>query len=312
MLFKNRILQLSLAKRLYSVHSEIRQKTIHDLMAKYHAQKPISMVTAYDFITSTWANRANADIILVGDSLSMCSLGYASTTDLPLDEFQYHVKSICRAEGTSFIVADMPYGSFESSIEKGISTAVSLMKCSSRVNAVKLEVGSQKNDYALELASELCRRGIPVMGHIGLTPQRVHAMGGYKVQGSKSISDVMAIYLRAKELQDVGCFSLVLECVPHQIAKNITSKLHIPTIGIGAGPNTSGQVLVMSDLLGMTSGKVPKFVNKYSNIGELAVSGIANYIEEVNTASFPKIGQHTFTVNSEVLQEFIKELSSYG
>ncbi|AET40928.1 3-methyl-2-oxobutanoate hydroxymethyltransferase Ecym_7075 [Eremothecium cymbalariae DBVPG len=293
-------------KRCYSLQVAKRQKTIPDLLQKYDAKSPISMITAYDYITATWAQNAGTDIILVGDSLAMSTLGHESTTDLEFEEFRYHLKSVCKAEGSAFIVSDVPYGSFESSIEKGIQAVIDIMKTSSRIGAVKLEVGSHEDDYGLELAKEICRRGIPLVGHVGLTPQRVHNMGGFKVQGSKSVKQALAVYQRAKDLQDAGCFSLVLECVPHQIAKVITEKLSIPTIGIGAGPGTSGQVLVVSDVLGMLPGRIPKFVNAYSNMNEIALSAIEKYINEMNTSTFPKIGDHTFSVKDELLEKFLK------
>lgn len=252
-------------------------------------------------------------MILVGDSLAMCSLGYSSTTDIGLDEFKYHVKSVCRAQGSAFIVVDMPFGSFESSLEKGIETAISLMKLSSKVGAVKLEVGSSQSqgkltDYSLRLAEELCTRGIPVMGHVGLTPQRVHALSGYKVQGNKSSADSLAIFETAQELQRIGCFSIVLECVPHKISQYITSHLKVPTIGIGAGNGTSGQVLVQSDMLGMLSGQVPKFVHKYGNFHKSSVEHIRDYIKDVTERRFPDNSIEGFKVKDEVWVDFIERV----
>ncbi|AAS50958.1 ABR186Wp [Eremothecium gossypii ATCC 10895] len=295
-------------RRMYSIHSSSKQKTIPDIFKKYHAKEPISMITAYDYITATWAHAAHTDMILVGDSLAMSTLGHVSTVDLDLQEFQYHVRSVCRAPGSSFIIADMPYGSFERSIEQGVETAISLMKTSSRVGAVKLEVGAEENDYCLELAAELCRRGIPVMGHVGLTPQRMHALGGYKVQGAKDLGQALAAYHRAKDLQAAGCFSIVIECIPTKLAGIITEKLSIPTIGIGAGPQTSGQVLVQSDLLGMLPGKAPKFVQKYADFHGDAIGSLCSYVEDVRQGVFPKVGQHTFTVSEELLEEFSKQV----
>lgn len=300
----------NISRRLYSIHKNSKQLTINDLYSKYHSKKAISMCTAYDFITATWANHAGCDMILVGDSLAMSSVGYSSTTDISLDEFKYHVKSVCRSMGNSFIVVDVPFGSYESSIEKGIETCVSIMKLSNRIGGVKLEVGKKPDDYSLQLAKELCRRGIPVMGHIGLTPQRFHALSGYKVQGNKSSDDAVDIYKMGVELEKAGCFSLVLECVPHQIARIITNKLSIPTIGIGAGPNTSGQVLVQSDILGMLPGQVPKFVNKYTDLYSTTVSAIQEYIDQVSNNKFPEIDRDTFTINDKVLDEFIKRIET--
>lgn len=298
--------------RLYSTQPSgtIHQKTIPDLYSKHASGKPISMLTAYDYITATWAGEANCDMILVGDSLAMCSLGYDSTTDMPLDEFQYHVKSVCRANFQAFLVVDMPFGSFESSIEKGVETAISMMKISSKVGAVKLEVGNYNDghgtqDYSLRLAAELCSRGIPLVGHIGLTPQRAHSLGGFKVQGSKSAADAIAIYKTAKELQRIGCFSLLLECIPQRISEYITQSLQIPTIGIGAGNRTSGQVIVQSDMLGMLPRKAPKFVHKYADLHGNSVQAMKGYVNDVSNRTFPETDSHTFKVKDEVWEEFI-------
>ncbi|AGO10654.1 AaceriABR186Wp [[Ashbya] aceris (nom. inval.)] len=307
-MFASRAIEKMALRRMYSIHSSSKQKTIPDLFKKYHAKEPISMITAYDYITATWAQAAQADIVLIGDSLAMSTLGHVSTVDLGLEEFQYHVRAACRAPGSSFIIADMPYGSFERSVEQGVDTAISLMKASHKVGAVKLEVGPEENDYCLELAAELCRRGIPVMGHVGLTPQRMHALGGYKVQGAKDLGQALAAYRRAKDLQAVGCFSILIECIPAKIASVITEKLSIPTIGIGAGPQTSGQVLVQSDLLGMLPGKPPKFVQKYADFHGDAIRSLSAYIGDVREGAFPKTGQHTFTVSDDLLEEFCKQV----
>ena len=187
---------VNLARRFYSLQNStnIKQLTIQDIYAKYRAGTPISMITAYDYITSYWAHAAGADMVLVGDSVAMCSLGYQSTTDMKLDEFKYHVSSVCRAPGSGFTVVDIPFGSFEKSIESGVQSAIELMQLNNKVQAIKIECGTNQNDYALEYIYELVRRGIPVMGHIGLTPQRSHSLSGYKVQGNKESSDALALY----------------------------------------------------------------------------------------------------------------------
>ena len=305
-----------ISRRCYSVHgapakasaSAVRQLTVKDIIDKYHNGSPISMVTAYDYITASWAQKANADMILVGDSVAMCSLGYESTTQLSLEEFKYHVASVCRAPGNAFVVVDMPFGSFEKSIPSGIENAFQLLHLNPRVQAVKVECGLAKNDYSLDYMRELIRRGIPVVGHIGLTPQRVHSLGGYKVQGNQQTADAIALYDVSQRLQEMGCFALVLECIPHKITSVISKKLQIPTIGIGAGPGTSGQVLVQSDLLGMLKGHVPKFVKTYANLQIDAVSALNQYVKEVQDKSFPKVGEHTFRVSDEVYQDFVSKV----
>ncbi|SCU91961.1 LAMI_0E08108g1_1 [Lachancea mirantina] len=302
-------------RRLYSVApvTPVNQITIADLFAKHVSKQPITMITAYDYITGTWAQAAECDMVLVGDSLAMCALGYNSTTEISLQEFKYHVAAVCRAPGTAFVVADMPFGSFESSLEKGIETAVSLMQVSSKVGAVKLEVGSSSNpnglrDYSLRLAEELCSRGIPVVGHIGLTPQRVHALSGYKAQGGADARRAEAIHRTAQELERVGCFSVVLECVPHKVSETITRNLNIPTIGIGAGKNTSGQVLVQSDLLGMLPGKLPRLAKQYGHLYEDSVRCIRTYMDEVTTGKFPENEKHGFRIKETVWLEYLAKV----
>ena len=267
-------------------------------------------MTAYDYISASWAQEANCDVVLVGDSLAMCALGYQSTTEISLQEFQFHVQAVCRAPGNAFVVADMPFGSFEPSIEKGVETAISLMKCSPKVGALKLEVGSPtspslKQDYSFELAAALCSRGIPVIGHVGLTPQRVHSLGGYKVQGSKSALQAASIFRTAQALERVGCFSILLECVPHKVSKFITDNLNIPTIGIGAGEGVSGQVLVQSDILGMMPGKVPKLAHKYGDLHSQGVGIIKKYVNDVTTHKFPEDNTHGFKIKEDTWREFL-------
>ncbi|SCU94736.1 LANO_0E07910g1_1 [Lachancea nothofagi CBS 11611] len=307
---------LRLLQRCYSSYpiGNTQPKTISDLYAKYMAKEPITMITAYDFITASWAQEANCDVILVGDSLAMCALGYESTTEIGLDEFRYHVQAVCRSRGPAFVMVDMPFGTFESSIEKGVETAISLMKCSPRVGGVKIEVGtpqgdSCEQDYSLKLATELCSRGIPVMGHIGLTPQRMHALSGFKVQGSKSAKDAVGIYRTAQNLQDAGCFSVLLECVPHKVSNFIAEKLHIPTIGIGAGAGVSGQVLVQSDVLGMMPGKVPKLAQKFGDLHAQSVGMIQQYTNDVTAQSFPNNDKNGFKIKEDIWYEFLERLA---
>ncbi|CCC68276.1 hypothetical protein NCAS_0B01920 [Naumovozyma castellii] len=285
-----------------------RPITIPDIHSKYAKGVPITMCTAYDYITATWAQRAHSDMILVGDSLAMTSLGYPSTTTISLQEFQYHVKSVCRSQGTSLIVADMPFGSFEKSIPYAIGNAIDMMKLDENVTSVKLEVGLHTKDhYTPQLIKELSARGIPVMGHIGLTPQRAHSLGGFKVQANKDMNDVKELLETAKLLQSVGCWSMVLECVPHKVATWIQSQLRIPVIGIGAGNGTAGQVLVVSDLLGMLGTSVPKFVKQYESLEEKAVKAIEDYRTGVAEKTFPENSIHTFKIKEEQWQDFLKQ-----
>ncbi|CUS23941.1 LAQU0S12e03488g1_1 [Lachancea quebecensis] len=289
----------------------VRSKTLTDVLSKHASREPISVITAYDYISGSWAQAANCDVILVGDSLAMCALGYESTTEISLEEFRFHVQSVCRSPGEAFIVVDIPFGSFESSIEKGVETAISLMRCSPKVGALKLEVGSHKPgaynpDYSLKLAAELCSRGIPVMGHIGLTPQRVHSLGGYKVQGNRSAQQAAAIFETARELQKLGCFSLLVECVPHKVSQYITETLNIPTIGIGAGSGTSGQVLVQSDILGMLPGRIPKLAQKYTDLHTQSVDALKHYVSDVTMHKFPENDKNGFKIKEDVWREFLE------
>ena len=268
------------------------------------------MCTAHDFITATWVNKANCDLLLVGDSLAMTSLGYDSTITLSLNEFKYHVSSVCRAEGSSMVVVDMPFGTFESDMSKGLKNAIDIMKLHSKVTSVKVEVGLYSTDkYTMKYIEELCSRGIPVMAHIGLTPQKVHSLGGYKVQANKSLLQMQELFETAKQLQKIGCWSILIECVPHKMAQFMTSKLSIPTIGIGAGNGTSGQVLVISDLLGMQGESVPKFVKQTVNMADIATQGLKEYIANVEDRTFPEKGPHTFKVKDELWSEFLSSVN---
>lgn len=297
----------------YSVHAgkELKVNTIHDINEKYTKGIPLTMCTAYDYTTAKWVHDSNCDMLLVGDSLAMTSLGYESTTDLPFDEFKYHIKSVCRARGPAMIVADMPFGSFESSVEQGISNAVEMMKLSSRVASLKFEVGLHtKDEYTLNLVKEICSRGIPVIGHIGLTPQRVHSLGGYKVQGNKTTNEMIELRETAMKLQEAGCWCILLECVPHKFAQYLTTQLSVPTIGIGAGNGTSGQVLVVSDLLGMQGSNVPRLVKQFTNLNHEAVEAMKKYNLEVQDRKFPNEGEHTFKIKDGLWKNFIEEIEN--
>ena len=305
----------TLARRLYSSHSSAvaRNFTIADIHSKYKQGIPLTMCTAYDYITAGWVQQSQCDMLLVGDSLAMTSLGYDSTTELPFEEFKYHVKSVARAPGPSLIVADMPFGTFEQSHSYGIANAIDLMKLSSRVASVKVEVGPHTRDtYTLEFVRKLCERGIPVMAHIGLTPQRANALGGFKVQGNKSAEEIVELCETAQMLERAGCWASVIECIPQRAAKYITDHVGIPTIGIGAGGGTSGQVLVIADMLGMQEGKVPKFVKKYGDLGDSASKSLRQYIDEVESRAFPRAPEHTFKIKDSIWEEFEQQMKLRG
>lgn len=305
-------LSTKLVKSFYSVHTTpaLKSFTIPDISSKYHKGVPLSMCTAYDYITANWVHKADCDMLLIGDSLGMTTLGYESTTELPFDEFKYHVKSVCRANGPSLIVADMPFGSFEQSHEYGLSNAIQIMKLSSKVASLKVEVGPYTKDkYTIDYIKKLCERGISVIGHIGLTPQRVNALGGFKVQANNSVQDIMDLYETAQKLQEIGCWSILIECVPQKVAKFITENVTIPTIGIGAGNGTSGQVLVISDLLGMQDSKIPKFVKKYNDLNGTVSNSIESYKRDIESNIFPDDSTHSFKIKGDIWDDFISHLN---
>lgn len=299
-------------RRCYSAQpsNAIRKNTIQTLQEKYLKGTPITVSTAHDYITSQWVHDANCDAILVGDSLAMTALGYESTTDISFDEFKYHVQSVCRAKGPSMIMVDMPFGSFESSVQTGIANAIDIMKLSSNVASIKVETGPHtKDSYTIDFIKELCSRGVPVIGHCGLTPQRSHSLGGFKVQGSKKIEDITVLCETAKKLEEAGCWAVLLECVPHKVATYITSSISIPVIGIGAGPGCSGQVLVIADMLGMTDKSLPRFVKKYGELHSNAQSALKEYTKEVQESNFPNKELHTFKIKEDLWKSFLDDVN---
>jgi 3-methyl-2-oxobutanoate hydroxymethyltransferase len=251
--------------------------------------EPIVMVTAYDYPSATVAEAADVDIVLVGDSAANVVLGYPGTEQVSMDEMVMLGKAVRRGLRTPLMVGDMPMGSYESSNELAIQSAQRLVK-ETGCQVVKLESGG----VAVERARAIVRAGIPVMGHLGLTPQTATALGGYKAQG-KSAKDAIKLCEDALALQSVGCFAIVFEAVPAAIAEAIVAKLEIPTIGIGAGPSTSGQVLVFHDLLGITTGHLAKFVKRYANVHEQMVAAVDQYAGEVRSRHFPE-PDHVYSV----------------
>jgi len=254
--------------------------TIPDIYKKKVEGKKIAMLTAYDFPFAQMADEAGIDIILVGDSLGVVVQGFANTLPVTMEEMLYHTKMVARASKNAMVVGDMPFLSYQTSVEEGIRNAGLFLK--NGAAAVKLEGGSSVSD----LISALSRYDIPVMAHIGLTPQSVHRMGGFKVQG-KDDQQAEKLLADAHAVEEAGAFSVVLEGVPRGVAARITEELSIPTIGIGAGPDCDGQVLVMHDMLGMFDRFTPKFVKRYADIKSVAVKAMKQYKEEVESGSFP-------------------------
>ena len=253
--------------------------SIHDVAAYKARGEKFVMLTAYDFPTAQILDEAGIPVLLVGDSLAQVVLGYDTTIPVSVDEMLHHTRAVARGARNALIVGDMPFGTYGGSVERGIENAIRFMK-EGQAHAVKFE-GPQ-----MDLVEQLSKIGVPVMAHLGLTPQSVHLFGGYKVQG-RSDEQADNIVRWAKELEEAGAFSLVLECVPSELAARITRALSIPTIGIGAGPDCDAQVLVIHDLLGMTPGKPPKFVKRYANLREDISHAVKKYADEVARGEYP-------------------------
>jgi 3-methyl-2-oxobutanoate hydroxymethyltransferase len=243
--------------------------------------KKIISLTAYDYPTARLADEAGVEMILVGDSLGMVVLGYDSTLPVTLDEMLHHTRAVRRGTRRALVVADMPYGSYHAGIAESVHNAVRFVK-EAGAEAVKVEGGERR----LELIARLTEAEIPVMGHVGLTPQSVNALGGYRVQG-KTTDAAEQLLRDARAVEAAGAFAVVLEAVPRELAAQITRDLRIPTIGIGAGPDCDGQILVLHDLLGLTFAPTPKFARRYVNLGEAISKAMHAYCEDVRSGGFP-------------------------
>lgn len=256
-------------------------KTILDIYKKKAESKKITMLTAYDYPIAQIVDQAGIDIILVGDSLGMVVQGVSNTLPVTMDEMIYHTKMVARAAQSAMVVGDMPFLSYQTGREEAIRNAGRFLK-EGNAEAVKLEGGSQMADIIRAIVDA----GIPVMAHIGLTPQYVHMLGGFKVQG-KDEAAREKILADARAVQDAGAFAVVLEAVPVALAEALHKELRIPSIGIGAGPGCDGQVLVIHDILGLFDRFTPKFVKKYGNLKEVAVNAVKQYKEDVEGGKFP-------------------------
>jgi 3-methyl-2-oxobutanoate hydroxymethyltransferase len=264
--------------------------TVLDVQRFKDEGRRFAMLTAYDYLSAQILDEAGIPILLVGDSLGMVVLGYPTTLPVTLDEMIHHAKAVARGSRQALLVGDMPFMSYHASIEQAITSAGRFLQ-EAGMHAVKLEGGGR----IVEITRRLTALGIPVMGHLGLTPQFVHQMGGFKVQG-KSESQAARILADAKDLEQAGAFSLVLEGLPNAVATRVTRALRIPTIGIGAGPGTDGQVLVLHDMLGLTTGKAPKFVKRYANLSDEIGKAAQRYAEDVGTGAFPG-PEHSYSAN---------------
>ena len=264
-----------------------KRKTVADFIALKAAGEKIAMLTAYDASMAALLAGCGVDVLLVGDSLGMVVLGYDSTVPVTMDEMIHHAAAVRRGASGAFVIGDMPFGSYQSSPRDAIINGGRFLK-EARCDAVKLEGGLE----ICATVAAMVAAGIPVMGHIGLTPQTASQLGGYKVQG-KDLESARKTVEAAKGLQQAGAFGLVLECIPDQLARIITETLSIPTIGIGAGVHCDGQVLVTHDLLGMFEKFIPSFVKTYTSLSPLIKENVTRYAEEVRTGSFPDAA-HSF------------------
>ena len=244
-------------------------------------KKKITCLTAYDYPTARLVDEAGVDVVLVGDSMAMVVLGYESTLPLTMEESLHHSKAVRRGVQRALVVADMPFGTYQGDVNEALKNAVRFVK-EAGAEAVKVEGGERR----LGVIARLTEAEIPVMGHVGLTPQSVHAMGGYRVQG-KTAGGAEQLLRDARAVEAAGAFAIVLEGIPRELAAEITRSVRIPTIGIGAGPDCDGQILVLHDLLGLTFQEPPKFARRYANMGEVISHAVREYCADVQGGSFP-------------------------
>jgi 3-methyl-2-oxobutanoate hydroxymethyltransferase len=280
--------------------------TLPSLLEKQRLGEPIVMVTAYDYPSARAADRAGVDLVLVGDSGAMTVLGYESTVAVTLDELLVLARATRRGLQTPFLVGDLPFGSYEVSDEQAVQTAFRFVK-EAGCDAVKLEGGGETS---VKRARAIVNAGIPVMGHVGLTPQTATALGGYKAQG-KSAGAAVKIAREALALQEAGCFSVVFEAIPSAVTEAIMPRMEIPVIGIGAGPATDGQVLVFHDLLGIREGRGAKFVQRYGDLLDEMAAGVAAYADDVRTHRYPG-PEHGYAIEVSELAEFREVFGDAG
>lgn len=264
-----------------SVHKEIKKVTTHTLLAMKANAEKIAMLTAYDYSTALILDDAGIDVLLVGDSASNVMAGHETTLPITLDQMIYHASSVVRAVNRALVVVDLPFGSYQGNSKEALQSSIRIMK-ESGAHAVKLEGGAEVRESIERIVSA----GVPVMGHLGLTPQSIYKFGTYTVR-AKEEAEAQKLIEDAKVLQDAGCFALVLEKIPAALAKKVSESLNIPVIGIGAGPHVDGQVLVVNDLLGLTKGFKPRFLRQYLNLYEEINTAVKSYITDVKTKDFP-------------------------
>ena len=285
------------------IHAARKKITTHTFQLKKKRREPISMLTAYDYATAQIMDQAGVDSILVGDSLGMVVLGYETTLPVTMDDMLHHCKAVARGAKSALLIGDMPFMAYQISAQEALRNAGRFLQ-EAGMNAVKLEGGEERLD-AIRL---IVGAGIPVMGHLGLTPQSVHQLGGFRAQG-KLAPAAKHLLNEAHLLQDAGCFSLILESIPAKLAEYISQQLDIPAIGIGAGADCDGQILVTHDMLGLFDRFTPRFVKKYADLhGELG-RAFGEYIEDVESRKFPA-EKHTVEMKEEEWEKFLEEVKS--
>lgn len=272
------------------------KNTVVTMKEAKNKNEKITMLTAYDYSTAKLMDQAGVNAVLVGDSLGMVILGYTDTISVTMEDMIHHSKAVANGSENALVVTDMPFMSYQTSVYDAVVNAGRLMK-EGRAGAIKLEGGRE----IVPQVEAIVKASIPVMGHLGLTPQSINAFGGFKVQG-KNEKAAKKIIEDAIALEQAGAFAIVLECVPEALATLITEKVSIPTIGIGAGAGCDGQVLVYQDMLGMFSDFTPKFVKKFKNVGEEMKRGFAEYIKEVSDGTFPA-KEHCFSMDDSILEK---------
>ena len=276
------------------------KNTAATLLKQKQSGEKITMLTAYDYTTAQIMDECGINSILIGDSLGMMMLGYETTLPVTMEDMIHHTAAVARGAKNAFIVADMPFMSYQVSVEDAVKNAGRLVQ-EGGANAVKLEGGAEVCDRIRAIVNA----SVPVVAHLGLTPQSVNVFGGFKVQG-KTLDKARKLIDDAMLIQEAGACAVVLEGIPAKIAEIITKKLYIPTIGIGAGNGCDGQVLVYQDMLGMTCGHTPKFVKRFAEVGELMRQGISEYIKETQNGGFPSV-EHTYALDEEISEQLIKE-----
>lgn len=279
------------------------KKAVDDYKRMTVTGEKITYLTAYDYLTAKMVEKAGVDMILVGDSLGMVCLGYDTTFPVTMDDMVRHCQAVRKGAPNTFIVGDMPYLSYQVSDEEAIYNAGRLVK-EAGADCVKLEGGGEMICKRIKAIQEA---GILVMGHIGLTPQFMGQIGGYKAQG-RSAADAMKIVRQARLIENAGAFSILVEGVPTVVGKAITERAGIPVLGIGAGPCTHGQLLIYADMVGMYDNFTPKFVKKYANVGEIITNAFKQYCQEVKLGQFPNDDEHTYKMSEENTREFLSEL----